>query len=65
MGACRGGEGAAVREKQRHKVWLGEEEGGYNQQLQVQGGFHFVDGIPIVLKLERQKEEKVVYYIPT
>lgn len=49
----------AVTEKKPHKVRLDEEEGGYNQQLQIQGGFHVVNDIPIIPKLERQKEEKV------
>ena len=55
------------------KVWLLEQgshvrlvqkgsRGGCDQQLQIHGGFHFINEILIILELERQKEEKVIYY---
>lgn len=49
------------------KVWLLERgsqkaiSGGYDQQLQIHGVFHFINEILIILELERQKEEVVCY----
>lgn len=44
------------------KLGWKRKRGSYDQQLQIHGVFHFVNKIPTILELEREKEEKVKWF---